>query len=57
MNLRLLVAVVAGLLTFLVLVFWRDFLWQLALMVALGVAALTFTALGTAERLKTIYRR
>ena len=48
---------VAGLGTVLLLVEWRGFFWPHAIIVRLAVAALVYSILRTAERLRQIYRR
>lgn len=48
--------VLAGVATTAVLVLWRNFFWQHALIVGLGVAALVYTAIRTVQRLREMYR-
>ena len=43
--------------TVLVLVYWRGFFVRHALIVGLGVAALTYSVLRTTERLKSLHRK
>ncbi len=47
----------AGIGTILVLVYWRGFFWSHAVIIALAVAALVYSILRTAERLRNFYRR
>ena len=49
-------AVLAGALTTVVLVTWRGFPWQLALIIALGVAALVYSSIRTFRNLKNLHR-
>ena len=45
-----------GALTTLILVFWRDFFWQHALIIGVGAAALVYTSIRTVQRLKDIHK-
>lgn len=47
--------VLCGAVTIGVLVGWRGFFWQHALIVGIGVAALTYTGIRTVQRLKDLY--
>lgn len=49
-------AVLAGALTLVVLVAWRGFPWQLALIIGLGVAALVYSSIRTYRNLKDLHR-
>ncbi len=48
--------VVAGVLAVVVLVTWRNFFWQHALIVGIGIAALVYTAIRTVDQLKNIHK-
>ena len=41
----------------LVLVVWRHFFWQHAVLIGIAVAALVYSILRTADRLREFYRR
>lgn len=56
MRLRIVAAVAVGIATLAVLMAWRSFPWQLALMVGTGASVLVYTTTGTVERLRDIYR-
>ena len=45
-----------GGLTTLVLVVWRDFFWQHALIIGVGAAALVYSSIRTVQRLKDIHK-
>ncbi len=47
----------AGLGTVLLLVYWRGFFWSHGIIVGLAVAALVYSVLRTAEKLRQLYRR
>lgn len=49
-------AVLCGAVTVAILVTWRGFFWQHALIVGIGVAALVYTAIRTVHRLKDIHK-
>lgn len=49
--------VLAGMVTTAVLVVWRNFFWQHALIVGIGAAALVYTGIRTVQRLRELYRR
>ena len=49
--------VLAGGLTTLLLIYWRGFYWQHALIVGVGVAALVYVAFRTYDNLRNLYRR
>lgn len=48
---------VAGICMVLLLVYWRGFFWPHAVIVGLAVAALVYSILRTAERLRDLHRR
>jgi len=48
--------VLVGVAATFVLVTWRGFFWQHALIVGIGVAALVYTAIRTIQRLKDLYK-
>ena len=50
-------AVLAGALTMGILVTWRGFPWQLALIIGLGVAALVYSSIRTYRNLKNLHKR
>lgn len=54
---RILLPIGAGLIMVLVLVSWRHFFWQHAVLIGLAVAALVYAILRTADRLREFYRR
>jgi len=56
LRLRIVAAAITGLVTLTVLMVWRGFPWQLALMVGIGAAVLIYTTTGTVERLRDLYR-
>ena len=56
MRTRIVAAAIVGLITLTVLMAWREFPWQLALLVGVGAAVLIYTTTGTVERLRDIYR-
>ena len=45
-----------GVATVAVLVAWRGFFWQHALIVGIGAAALTYTGIRTVQRLKDLHK-
>jgi len=45
-----------GALTTLLLVVWRDFFWQHALIIGIGAAALVYSSIRTVQRLKDLYK-
>lgn len=47
----------AGVLVMVVLVLWRGFFWQHAAIIGLAVAALVYSARGTIQRLREMYKR
>ena len=51
------IPLVAGLVVMLGLVVWRGFFWQHAAIIGLAVAALVYSARGTMQRLREMYRR
>ena len=57
MSRTLLWPVLAGAATTAVLVLWRNFFWQHALIVGFGVAALVYTGIRTVQRLRELHRR
>lgn len=48
--------IATGALTVFVLIYWRHFFWQHALIVGIGIGALVYTAIRTVERLRNLYR-
>jgi len=48
--------VLAGVVTTSVLILWRNFFWQHALIIGIAAVALVYTAIRTVERLKDIHR-
>jgi len=40
-----------------VLVLWRNFFWQHALIVGIGVGALVYTGIRTVQRLRELHKR
>lgn len=48
--------VLVGTLTTVLLVVWRDFFWQHALIIGIGAAALVYSSIRTVERLKDIHK-
>ena len=50
-------AVLAGALTTGILVSWRGFPWQLALIIGLGVAALVYSSIRTFKNLRDLHKR
>jgi hypothetical protein len=54
---RLVLSTVVALATLAVLMLWRSFAWQLALLVGVGAAVLVYSTTGTLERLRDLYRR
>jgi len=48
--------ILCGALTVAVLVTWRGFFWQHALIVGIGVAALVYTAIRTVQRLEDLHK-
>jgi xanthine/uracil permease len=53
---RLALSVIVALATVAVLMLWRSFVWQLALLVGIGAAVLVYSTTGTVERLRDLYR-
>lgn len=47
---------VAGTLTTLLLVVWREFFWQHALIIGIGVTALVYSSIRTIQRLKDLHK-
>ena len=56
LRLRIVLSLVGAVLTVTLLMLWRGFPWQLALMVGLGAAVLIYSSTGTFERLRDLYR-
>ena len=54
---QFLIPMSTGIVVMLVLVLWRDFFWQHAAIIGLAVAALVYSARGTIQRLREIYKR
>jgi hypothetical protein len=54
---HILVPLAAGIVVMGTLVLWRGFFWQHAAIIGLAVAALVYSARGTFQRLRDIYRR
>lgn len=57
MSGRILVSVLAAAATGALLVLWRGFAPEHALLVAVAVGALVYSAFGTARRLRNLWRR
>lgn len=51
------IPLVAGIVVMIGLVVWRGFFWQHAAIIGLAVAALVYSARGTMQRLREMYRR
>ena len=51
------IPLVAGLVVMLGLVVWRGFFWQHAAIIGVAVAALVYSARGTMQRLREMYRK
>ena len=51
------IPLVAGIVVMLGLVVWRGFFWQHAAIIGVAVAALVYSARGTMQRLREMYRR
>lgn len=51
------IPLVAGIVVMLGLVVWRGFFWQHAAIIGLAVAALVYSARGTLQRLREMYKR
>lgn len=51
------IPLLAGVLVMVVLVLWRGFFWQHAAIIGLAVAALVYSARGTIQRLREMYKR
>lgn len=51
------IPLVIGIVVMLGLVVWRGFFWQHAAIIGLAVAALVYSARGTMQRLRKVYRR
>jgi len=49
-------AVLVGVGTTALLLFWRGFFWQHALIIGIAAAALVFTSVRTFERLRGLYK-
>jgi hypothetical protein len=57
MKSRMVWAFVAGGITVAVLLVWRDFFWQHAVLIALAVTALVYSAFGAVDRLRRLHQR
>ena len=57
MTRQFLIPLLLGILVMLVLVVWRNFFWQHAAIIGAAVAALAYSARGTIQRLREIYKR
>jgi hypothetical protein len=51
------IPLLAGILVMVVLVLWRGFFWQHAAIIGLAIAALVYSARGTIQRLREMYKR
>lgn len=51
------IPLLAGIVVMVVLVLWRGFFWQHAAIIGLAVAALVYSARGTIQRLRKMYKR
>lgn len=51
------IPLVAGIVVMLGLVVWRGFFWQHAAIIGVAVAALVYSARGTMQRLREMYRK
>ena len=51
------IPLMAGVVVMVILVLWRGFFWQHAAIIGLAVAALVYSARGTVQRLRGMYRR
>ena len=51
------IPLVAGIVVMLGLVVWRGFFWQHAAIIGVAVAALVYSARGTVQRLRGMYKR
>jgi len=51
------IPLLAGVLVMVVLVLWRGFFWQHAAIIGLAIAALVYSARGTIQRLREMYKR
>jgi len=56
MSRLLICAVVVGVSTTALLLFWRGFFWQHALIIGIAAAALVYTSVRTYERLRNLYK-
>ena len=54
---RVVWSALAGLVVMLVLLYWRGFFCQHAVLIGIGVTVLVYTGFGTLERLKSLHRR
>ncbi len=57
MRVRYLLSALAGVAAGVLLVVWRGFYWQHALLVGVAVAALVYSILRSADRLRSLHRR
>jgi uncharacterized membrane protein YfcA len=57
MSRAILWPVVTGVATTALLVVWRNFFWQHALIVGIGAAALVYTGIRTVQRLRQLHKR
>ncbi len=57
MSRTILWPLVVGVATIAVLVLWRNFFFQHALIVGIGASALVFTGIRTVQRLRELHRR
>ena len=48
--------VLVGVVTASVLILWRSFFWQHALIIGIAAAALVYTGIRTVQRLKDLYK-
>lgn len=57
MKSRMVGAFVAGGITVAVLLVWRDFFWQHAVLIGLAATALVYSAFGAVDRLRRLHHR
>lgn len=57
MTKRVAWAFVTGAVTVAVLLVWRHFFWQHAVLIGLAVTALVYSAFGAVDRLRQLHRR
>ena len=57
MTKQFLIPLLCGIVVMLVLVLWRNFFWQHAAIIGAAIAALIYSARGTIQRLREMYRK